>query len=214
MNESSNGKGFSVSLFVNNKPGVLVRIAQTFARRGYNIDSLVVSNAHDARFSRITVVFQGDHENVDQILRQLNKLIDVVHAIQHGSETSVDREMALFKVGVKPEKRTEVFQIIDVFRAKTVDITDESIIIETTGSSSKIDALERMLSSVGLLEMVRSGKLMMARGLEPTLIPPGSSVTFPELNQSTFLQISANSVACRLPQVQLPGNNEQFPLCR
>ena len=73
-----------------------------------------------------------------------------------------------FKVGVKPEKRTEVFQIIDVFRAKTVDITDESIIIETTGSSSKIDALERMLSSVGLLEMVRSGKLMMARGLEPT----------------------------------------------
>ena len=76
--------------------------------------------------------------------------------------------MALFKVGVKPEKRTEVFQIIDVFRAKTVDITDESIIIETTGSSNKIDALERMLSSVGLLEMVRSGKLMMARGLEPT----------------------------------------------
>ena len=109
-----------------------------------------------------------DHENVDQILRQLNKLIDVVHAIQHGSETSVDREMALFKVEVKPEKRGEVFQVIDVFRAKTVDITDESIIIETTGSSSKIDALERMLSSVGLLEMVRSGKLMMARGLEPT----------------------------------------------
>ena len=167
MNVSSSGKGFSVSLFVNNKPGVLVRIAQTFARRGYNIDSLVVSNAHDARYSRITVV-QGDHENVDQILRQLNKLIDVVHAIQHGSETSVDREMALFKVEVKPEKRGEVFQVIDVFRAKTVDITDESIIIETTGSSSKIDALERMLSSVGLLEMVRSGKLMMARGLEPT----------------------------------------------
>ena len=105
MNESSNGKGFSVSLFVNNKPGVLVRIAQTFARRGYNIDSLVVSNAHDARYSRITVVFQGDHENVDQILRQLNKLIDVVHAIQHGSETSVDREMALFKVNLKKGPR-------------------------------------------------------------------------------------------------------------
>ena len=75
MNVSSSGKGFSVSLFVNNKPGVLVRIAQTFARRGYNIDSLVVSNAHDARYSRITVVFQGDHENVDQILRQLNNLL-------------------------------------------------------------------------------------------------------------------------------------------
>ena len=92
----------------------------------------------------------------------------MVHAVQHGTDTTVDREMALFKVGVKPDKRAEVFQIIDVFRAKTVDITDESIIVETTGSSSKIDALERMLSSVGLLEMVRSGKLMMARGLDPT----------------------------------------------
>ena len=76
--------------------------------------------------------------------------------------------MALFMLGIKTDKRAEVFQIIDVFRAKTVDITDESIIVETTGSSSKIDALERMLSTIGLLEMVRSGKLMMARGLEPT----------------------------------------------
>ena len=159
---------FAVSILVNNKPGVLVRLAQTFARRGYNIDSLVVSSAHDPHFSRITIVFQGEPENVDQILRQLNKLVDVVHAIQHLSEESVDREMALFKVGVKPEGRAEVFQIINVFRAKTVDITEESIIIETTGSSSKIDALENMLGSVGLLEMVRSGKLMMARGLQPT----------------------------------------------
>jgi len=159
---------FAVSILVNNKPGVLVRLAQTFARRGYNIDSLVVSSAHDPHFSRITIVFQGESENVDQILRQLNKLVDVVHAIQHLSEESVDREMALFKVSVKPEGRAEVFQIIDVFRAKTVDITEESIIIETTGSSSKIDALENMLGSVGLLEMVRSGKLMMARGLQPT----------------------------------------------
>ena len=159
---------FAVSILVNNKPGVLVRLAQTFARRGYNIDSLVVSSAHNPHFSRITIVFQGELENVDQILRQLNKLVDVVHAIQHLSEESVDREMALFKVSVKPEGRAEVFQIIDVFRAKTVDITEESIIIETTGSSSKIDALENMLGSVGLLEMVRSGKLMMARGLQPT----------------------------------------------
>ncbi len=159
---------FAVSILVNNKPGVLVRLAQTFARRGYNIDSLVVSSAHDPHFSRITIVFQGESENVDQILRQLNKLVDVVHAIQHLSEESVDREMALFKVSVKPEGRAEVFQIVDVFRAKTVDITEESIIIETTGSSSKIDALENMLGSVGLLEMVRSGKLMMARGMQPT----------------------------------------------
>ncbi len=159
---------FAISIFVNNKPGVLVRLAQTFARRGYNIDSLVVSPAHDPRYSRMTVVAQGEPENFEQILRQLNKLVDVVHAIHHQNEQSVDREMALFKVAVKPEGRAEVFQIIEVFRAKTVDITDESIIVETTGSSPKIDALEKMLSTIGLVEMVRSGKLMMARGLEET----------------------------------------------
>ena len=131
------------------------------------VSSVVAVDGIDGAW-RITIVFEGEPENVDQILRQLNKLVDVVHAIQHESDESVEREMALFKVGTKTDGRAEVFQIIDVFRAKTVDITEESIIIETTGSSSKIDALESMLSSVGLLEMVRSGKLMMARGTQPT----------------------------------------------
>lgn len=161
-------KHYAVSVLVNNKPGVLVRLAQTFARRGSNIDSLVVSSSHDVRFSRITIVFEVEPENLDQIIRQLNKLVDVVHAIQHKSDESVEREMALFKVRVNSMKRAEVFQIIEVFRAKTVDITDESIIIETTGSSSKIDALEKMLGSIGLIEMIRSGKLMIARGTKTT----------------------------------------------
>ncbi|MDE0793959.1 MAG: acetolactate synthase small subunit, partial [SAR324 cluster bacterium] len=132
---------FAISIYVCNKPGVLVRLTQTFTRRGYNIDSLVVSAAHDTAFSRITVVVQGEPSTYDQILRQLNKLVDVVHATSHESTDVVDREMALFKVNVDPKKRADIFQIVEVFRAKTVDITDQSLVIETTGDSSKIDAL-------------------------------------------------------------------------
>ena len=159
---------FAISIYVCNKPGVLVRLAQTFARRGYNVDSLVVSAAHNPHFSRITVVVQEEPESFNQIIRQLNKLVDVVHAMHHSDKDVVDREMALFKVSVKPSQRAEIFQIVEVFRAKTVDITDNSLVIETTGDSSKIDALENLLGPMGLLEMVRSGKLIMKRGLEET----------------------------------------------
>ena len=159
---------FAISIYVCNKPGVLVRLTQTFTRRGYNIDSLVVSAAHDTSFSRITVVVQGEPSTYDQILRQLNKLVDVVHATSHESTDVVDREMALFKVNVDPKKRADIFQIVEVFRAKTVDITDQSLVIETTGDSSKIDALEKLLSPMGLVEMVRTGKLIMKRGIEET----------------------------------------------
>ena len=120
-------------------------------------------------FSRITVVVQGVPSSYDQILRQLNKLVDVVHAASHPSTDIVDREMALFKVRAKPDQRAEIFQIVEVFRAKTVDITDQSLVIETTGDSLKIDALEKLLEPMGLVEMVRSGKLIMKRGLEENL---------------------------------------------
>ncbi len=159
---------YTISILVNNKPGVLMRLAQTFARRGYNIDSLVVSAAHNPQFSRITVVTQGDPEVFDQIIKQLNKLVDVVHASHHLSGNSVERELAMFKVKAGIKERTEVFQIADVFRAKTMDITDETLILETTGSSEKLDAMEKVLSSIGIIEMVRSGKVIMARGLEQT----------------------------------------------
>ena len=159
---------YTISILVNNKPGVLVRLAQTFARRGYNVDSLVVSPTHDPRFSFMTVVTQGEPDTFDQILRQLNKLVDVVHATHHLPQNAVERELALFKVRADAQRRTEVFQIADVFRAKTVDITDRSLIIEATGDSRKIDALEGILATIGILEMVRSGKLIMARGIEET----------------------------------------------
>jgi len=159
---------YTISIFVNNKPGVLMRLSQTFARRGYNIDSLAVSRGRDPKFSRVTVVVQGDEAQLEQILRQLNKLVDVLHAIHHLHIDSVERELALFKVRVLPEKRIEIFQVVDVFRAKTIDITEQSIILEATGNSSKIDALESLLETMGVVEMVRSGKLAMVRGTEET----------------------------------------------
>ncbi|NUP90858.1 MAG: acetolactate synthase small subunit [Candidatus Sumerlaeia bacterium] len=158
----------TVSLLVHNRPGVLSRIAQVFARRGYNIDSLVVSPAHQEGFSRMTIVSTGDAAILDQIIKQLNKLVDCVRAVEHGGRESVERELALFKVQCDTVNRTEILQISEVFRAKTVDISDESITVEVTGTSDKLDAIESMLSRFGILEMVRSGKLIIARGAELT----------------------------------------------
>ncbi|MBF0236218.1 MAG: acetolactate synthase small subunit [SAR324 cluster bacterium] len=159
---------YTISILVNNKPGVLMRLAQTFARRGYNVDSLVVSPSHEPAFSRMTVVVSGEPDTFDQILRQLNKLVDVVHAVHHQSDNAVERELALFKVKAESDRRAEVFQILEVFRAKTIDITENSLVVEVTGSSSKIDAIEKLFGTLGILEMVRSGKLIMARGTDKT----------------------------------------------
>jgi len=154
----------TISVYVHNRPGVLSRIAQVFARRGFNIDSLVVSEAHKPGFSRMTIVSQGDIATLDQIIKQLNKLVDVVRAAEHVSGESVERELALIKVTATVENRTELLQIVDVFRAKTVDISEESLTIEVTGDSSKLDAMEEMLGKFGIIEMIRSGKLIIARG--------------------------------------------------
>ena len=158
----------TISVLVHNRPGVLSRIAQVFARRGYNIDSLVVSEAHIEGFSRMTIVSLGDPSTLDQIIKQLNKLVDVVRAAEHIGGESVERELALIKVTATVENRTELLQIVDVFRAKTVDISGESLTIEVTGDSAKLDAMEEMLSKFGIIEMIRSGKLIIARGSRVT----------------------------------------------
>lgn len=158
----------TISVFVHDRPGVLSRVAQVFARRGYNIDSLVVSPAHYAGFSRMTIVCLGDPAVLDQIIKQLDKLIDVVRVAEHSGDDSVVRELALFKIQADVSARTEILQIIDVFRAKTVDIGDESVIVEATGDSAKLDAMESMLNKFGILEMIRSGKLIIARGKDLT----------------------------------------------
>lgn len=167
---SANGQEpqHTISLLVHNRPGVLSRIAQTFARRGFNIDSLVVSEAHTEGFSRMTIVSTGDPATLDQIIKQLNKLVDCVHASEHTGGESVERELALIKVEATGDTRSEILQICDVFRAKTVDISEETLTLEVTGTTDKIDAIEKMLNRFGIREMVRSGKLIIVRGAETT----------------------------------------------
>ncbi len=162
---SANGnQTHNLSVYVANKPGVLARIAQVFARRGYNIDSLVVSPSVDGRFSRMTITAKGSAEGLDQVIRQLGKLVDVIRCVDHTGEDVVEQELALIKVAAGEEDRTSALQIADHFGAKTVDLTARSMVVMATGNSDKIDALIRMMARYRIIELVRTGKVVMARG--------------------------------------------------
>ncbi len=158
----------TISLLVNNKPGVLIRIALVFARRGYNIDSLVVSPGADTRFARMTITASGDPKTLEQIMHQLNKLVDVIHATDHTGDVVVERELALIKVSCTAEVRTEVLQVAEHFKCKSVDISNTTLMLEVTGTSEKIEALLIMLGQYGIAELVRTGKIVMSRGAEET----------------------------------------------
>ncbi|MGL1893406.1 MAG: acetolactate synthase small subunit [Spirochaetaceae bacterium] len=161
-------KKHSISLYVANKPGVLIRISLVFARRGYNIDSLVVSESNDENFSRMNITATGDPDTLHLMLNQLNRLVDVVHAKEHSDENALQRELALIKVNCTSDLRTDVLQIADVFKARNMDISDNTITFQVTGTSSKLDAFQELLRPFGILELIRSGNLIMARGCEPT----------------------------------------------
>ena len=158
----------TLSMYVSNKPGVLMRVCQVFARRGYNIDSLVVSNGRDANFSRMTIGISGAPDGLDQIIKQVNKLIDVIHCYEHAGQEAVVREMTMIKILCGPEQRPEVLQVIDHFGGKTVDLTNSSLIAMIHGASDKVDAAVRMLGKFEIIETVRTGKVVMARGEQPT----------------------------------------------
>jgi acetolactate synthase-1/3 small subunit len=161
-------KKHTISLYVNNKPGALIRIALVFARRGYNIDSLVVSEGHDPAFSHMNITATGDEKTLQQILQQLNKLVDVIHAKDHTGDDIVQRELALIKLHCTADKRNEILQVAHVFRCAAVNLTERTITLEVTGEPEKIDALHRMLDHYGILEMVRTGHVLIARGEETT----------------------------------------------
>jgi len=158
----------TISLYVNNKPGVLVRVSLVFARRGYNIDSLVVSPAARGEFSRITITCTGDQPTLVQIIRQLAKLVDVVNAVDHTGDAAYETEIALVKLKSDLHERTQILQIAEHYGAKVVDYGTESLMLRTYGSSDKLDAFIDLLRPFGLLELVRSGKIVMARGLLDT----------------------------------------------
>ena len=154
----------TLSVYVANKPGVLARIAQVFARRGFNIESLVVSPAVDGNFSRMTITCSGNPAGLDQIIKQMMKLIDVLHCIDHPYDQSVMKEMGLIKILVDSEGRSEALQIAEHYGCKTVDLTEESMILQVVGNPAKIDALEEMIAKFRIVEFVRTGKVVMSRG--------------------------------------------------
>ncbi|MCF7838035.1 MAG: acetolactate synthase small subunit [Candidatus Marinimicrobia bacterium] len=158
----------SLSAYVANKPGVLARIAQVFARRGFNIDSLVVSPGGTGDFSRMTITAKGNPEGLQQVIEQVGKLVDVLHCFDHTGQDVVVRELALVKLAVTPSERTEVLQVAAHFGAKTVDLTEESLTLMITGQSDKLDAMLGLATKWPLIELVRTGKVIMARGAAVT----------------------------------------------
>jgi acetolactate synthase-1/3 small subunit len=158
----------TISLLVNNKPGVLIRIALVFSRRGYNLESVVVSPSENGAFSRMSLVASGDPKTLDQIIKQLNKLVDVIHARDHTGDIKIEKELALIRVSCPAEKRTEILQIGHHFKCQSEDLTEDTITFQVTGTSEKLNALQMMLAKYGVIESVRSGKLFMVRGMEET----------------------------------------------
>ena len=154
----------TLSVYVANKPGVLARIAQCFARRGYNIESLVVSAGVDGKFSRMTIGITGKPDGIEQIIKQVSKLIDVLRCIDHTGDAAVTRELALVKIRCVTAQRSEALQIVEHFNCKTVDLTDSSMIIMAGGDSEKVDAFVNMIKKFEVIEICRTGKVVMTRG--------------------------------------------------
>lgn len=158
----------TISILVANKPGVLVRVALVFARRGYNIDSLVVSATVNPKYSRMTITAKGSPETLEQIIKNVDKLVDVIHASEHDPSHSIDRELALIKIKDTPSNQEEVHKHSKKYHAKIVNETDKTLIIAQSGTTAELDEFESILKKMGILEYVRSGKLLMARGKEET----------------------------------------------
>ncbi|KNY29279.1 acetolactate synthase small subunit [Pseudobacteroides cellulosolvens] len=153
-----------LSVLVQNHAGVLSRVSGLFSRRGFNIDSLAVGVTEDPEISRITIVVDGDDYTVDQVTKQLNKLIDVLKIKRLEKSDSVSRELALIKVTATTQTRAEIIQIVEIFRAKIVDVSKTTLTIEASGSSDKVSALEDMLKQYGIVEIVRTGTIAIERG--------------------------------------------------
>ena len=153
-----------LSVTVENKPGVLSRVTGMISRRGFNIQSLTVAPTEDEGLSRMTIIVEADELGFEQITKQLHKLVSVYRISDFTEEDAVEREMALFKVQAPPERRHEVIEIANVFRAKIVDVGKNTLTVETTGNASKLDAIENLLRGYGIRQLTRTGKIAMGRG--------------------------------------------------
>lgn len=149
---------------VENQPGVLQRVANLFSRRGFNIESLAVGHTDTPERSRMTIVVNAEETQVDQVTKQLYKLINVLKVSDVTTDRTVDRELALIKVSASASTRAEIAQVVDIFRARIVDLARDSLTVEVTGESEKIDSIVGLLRPFGLKEMVRTGRISMTRG--------------------------------------------------
>ncbi|TET54101.1 MAG: acetolactate synthase small subunit [Actinobacteria bacterium] len=153
-----------LSVFVENKAGVLARVAGLFSRRGFNIDSLAVGQTHDKNFSRMTIVLDAEEHSLEQVTKQLHKLVNVVKISDFKQGEAVNRELVLFKVKANAKNRAHILEVADIFRAKIIDVSKNNVIIEVTGTESKINGIEDLLNQYGILELARTGKVALSRG--------------------------------------------------
>ncbi|MDI6719321.1 MAG: acetolactate synthase small subunit [Methanomicrobiales archaeon] len=158
-------KAHTLSVLVENRAGVLSRVAGLFSRRGFNIESLAVGTCEEPGSSRMTIVVESDDSQIEQVQKQLNKLIDVIKVSDITENEIVERELALIKVNAEPgSSRAEVMQIASIFRAQIVDVGSKTVVLEATGDTNKINALEKLLRQYGIKELVRTGKIAVLRG--------------------------------------------------
>ena len=162
------GRKHILSLLVEHRPGVLARISGLFARRGYNIESLAVGPTDDDSIARITLTVDGAAHPIDQVTKQLHKLVNVLKIRDLEPEEAVARELALFKVSADGENRAQVMQYADIFRGQIVDVSKRSVTVEVTGTDDKIEAFEQLVRPFGLVEMVRTGEIAISRGRSAT----------------------------------------------
>jgi acetolactate synthase I/III small subunit len=165
----------TLSILVENKPGVLARISGLFARRGFNIDSLAVGETDDPSVSRMTIVVSVEGKPLEQVTKQLQKLINVLKISELPRDGTVEREMALIKVNAEAGKRSDVLEIVEIFRARVSDVDAETLTVEVTGTPDKIESFEELLRPYGIVEMVRTGRIALARGaggLRPPQLKP------------------------------------------
>ena len=162
------GRRHVLSILVENQPGVLTRVSGLFARRGFNIDTLAVGPTDDPTLSRITLTLDGATHPIDQVTKQLHKLVNVIKIRDMEPSETLARELAMFKVHAEGVNRTEVMQIVEIFRAKIVDVTKRSVVAEVTGTRDKIEAFERMVRPFGMVEMARTGEIAISRGRSET----------------------------------------------
>src|SRR3989441_2624704 len=163
MQNGGEPRQHTIAVLVENRFGVLSRVAGLFSARGYNIESLSVGETLDPAVSRMTLVVRGDVFVIEQVMKQLHKLIDVIKVIDLSEETHVEREMLLIRVNAEPSARAEILRIADIFRAKVIDVTAASYTLEVTGEESKIEAMLELLRAFGIQEVVRTGKVAIAR---------------------------------------------------